>query len=150
MDYVLDFIVKSAAFTQDNTPSFPVYFSFETDGSNEKNTTHSYMPTEKIDINFAKRVCLRLKNLSTAHMYISMYIINEAQTSTQYGVSKINLRSFPMGSPANFSFKLLSPHNSAIDICEMVFTATISPVITPATPAQLLPPPTMAIPVKRM
>ncbi|EAY08281.1 hypothetical protein TVAG_401350 [Trichomonas vaginalis G3] len=134
MGYLLDFIVNNATFTDElPIPKDPIYAIFQADGLNESIATKPIQPQEKITWNHPVRAVLNLESLSQAHMYAQLCTLQENPPNKPspypIGYARIKLKSFPVGTPATFSFPLLNPSNTAITIATMSMTANITAMI---------------------
>ena len=141
--YLLDFLVITSTFDPElELPQDPVYIIFQVDGSQEPVATYQKTAQKEILWNFSARVILQLKNLSSACLYATMCTFSEAdQNSIPIGTAKIKLRSFPISRPANISFHIFNPNNSAMKVGTINLKANINTMLTQQY--------AMAIPINR-
>jgi len=129
--YLLDLIVNDIHVSNDVTlANKPVWAMFRVDGSNQPFSTPQYEIKEEIVINYPVRLFLNIEDLSMAHLYVNFCTYSDnSERMISLAVSRVKLKSFPVGRPRKFSFPLMSTVNTAITVATISITATLSTFI---------------------
>ena len=100
------------------------------DGSPNPFTTKQVQSSDVLLFNTSARLILDIADLKSAHMFINLCTFTDDGTRvTSVAVSKVGLKSFPVGRPRKFSIPLLSTENTAIHAASLTLTSTISAFI---------------------
>ena len=130
-NYLLDFLVTKSTFDQDTQiPNDSIFLYFQADGTNEPIYTFKKEAQKVIEWKFPARMVLKIDNLQNACLYATVCSYSDSsKNSTPLGNAKIKLCSFPVGRPANISFPVFNPNNSALRVGTINLTATIAAMI---------------------
>ena len=129
--YILDFIIHEINLLNEiKNLKTPLWAMFKVDGSNQPIQTQKKNASEIIQYNFPVRIVLNLLDLSNAYLYVNFCTFSENSDQViSLGVSRVKVRSLPVGRPKKFSFPLMSTINTAITIATISITATFSAFI---------------------
>lgn len=136
-DYILDLVLNSVDMLgRMDMPETPIWVIFKADGCRNNINTPQKSAMEP-NWNFPFRFLLRLDTLSNAYLYVN-FCTNDVSRSQviSLGVSKVNIRAFPVGRPKKFCFPLMSTTNTAIIVARINLTGTLSAFVPGANTSQ--------------
>ena len=127
--YVLDILIKRADMKSPLSElETPMWFVLTADGlTSPPIQSTQAIPGPHPEWNFALRMVLSIRNISTSYLYISLATYQVGNGCPKcIARSKIKLANMPKGTPKQFKFPLMDAENSANVVGNATFLATFT------------------------
>ena len=140
MRYLLDIVIHEGSIFDKPESNQPIWALVKVDGLSTPFHTRRVDPTPNPIFNTQTRLILEIEDLAHAYMYINMCTYtNDGSQVTSLMVSKVGLKSFPVGRPRKFQIPLMLTSNTAIKGGSLTLTATISAFLVQYSSASMQP-----------